>query len=226
MRTNCPRCGEPIGSESVVGSVVNMWSKCGHCQWVWQSSLLENVVGAAIRGVGLGRSSKAVEPYAASIQADLSPPPAALPVGADSVAQWLMSQETAMTAPKPRLAAASSSQDAAAVEAYFDQLDPVVPAEHSDADDEDDFYSFFTDAPVNPDETPAAGAKPCGAVAREPLDVLGASADASEAIGVVERAASATEEGAPASIDDLYDAFKRLEQQLDGMEKWCEGLGK
>lgn len=255
MTIYCPRCGQ-AGCDETVISFVSVWASCARCHLVWRSSLLETVVGYAARGVGLSKSEKIAARYNALQAAEeLQQPSGSLkPVSVDRVAEWLASQERPTGA--PRLAVAPhSSVEAEKVEEMFDMLDPVesnmAPAAatvsmRERADDEHDFYAFFSDieeakpvtAPIAsafapPSQTamadkPVAPSDPLSFedVLSEPQvpivvqqavveDVIVEAVIDEPADEAVEEMAVESPDDPLTSMEDLYEAFKRLEQQLD-----------
>ncbi|HKY19989.1 MAG TPA: hypothetical protein VJM31_02115 [Vicinamibacterales bacterium] len=188
--------------EAIVMPFVSVWSSCERCQFVWRSSLLDKVTSYARRRVGLARYEKVDDRYAASSLMDtsaLAEPVELGPSDPDSVAQWLVTQETAPTGLKLSPAARSDHQasEPAAIEACFDQLTPSAVSVRRDFKEDFDF-SFAGEAPIEP---PVAKSRPS---ADTPLEAS------------VDRALT--------NVEDLYEAFKRLEQQLGGMEELCEQL--
>lgn len=227
MTTYCPRCGKPGCDETVV-SFVSVWSSCAHCQLVWRSSLLQTVVGYAARGVGLSRAQSVVDQYEARNQAEnpeLQQPSTPLtPVSADRVAEWLATQERGTVAPSLSVVAHSAAE-AALVEEMFDQLDPVGPVKTpamTAQTEANDFSEFFEQDDL---QAPIAAAahveqqKDAWHTA-EPEDIWGVNEteDAPQDVPEVDQeedaALDTSSERALSSVEDLYEAFKRLEQQL------------
>lgn len=233
MTIYCPRCGQ-AGCDETVISFVSVWASCARCHLVWRSSLLETVVGYAARGVGLSKSEKIAARYNALQAAEeLQQPSGSLkPVSVDRVAEWLASQERPTGAPRLAVAPPSAS-DAEKVEEMFDMLDPVKKSDMSPAPapvrepahDEHDFYAFFSEIEEAKPIAPIAPVAP--AAPDDPLSFEDVLCEPQAPIAVqqavvedvveepVEEAAVDSPDDPLASMDDLYDAFKRLEQQLD-----------
>ena len=243
MTIYCPRCGH-AGCDETVISFVSVWASCARCHLVWRSSLLETVVGYAARGVGFSKSEKIAARYNALQTAEeLQQPSGSLkPVSVDRVAEWLASQERPTGA--PRLAVAPhSAAEAEKVEEMFDMLDPVRKSDmphaptRETAHDESDFYAFFSEIEEAKPIAPASVLTSQTAMAHRPaasgdalsfehvldepqMPVLVQQPVAEDVIeepvdDVVDDVAADSSEDPLASMDDLYEAFKRLEQQLD-----------
>jgi len=130
------------------------------------------------------------------------PSPSSLAVSADPVAEWLATEERLAGPTRLRAAIPSAAVDPERVEEMFDRLDPVRPSRGAAALKElSDFYAFFGKEHV---QAPAA-AKPSIA-----------ERDASGASGEIEWTPLEASAGrALSSVEELYEAFKRLEQQLE-----------
>jgi len=244
MTTYCPQCGEAGQEESAVLPLVTMWSRCEQCQFVWRSSILDTMTTYAKRRIGLARYQKVENRVEASALMDtsaLSAPVALEPVDTDRVAQWLVSQEKATPALKvapaaplvsltPMTPVAPQHREPAAVEAFFDQLDAAAPASvrhEAKSEPQEDFYSFFSEKPVVEDalteEWLSEEESPEASAAMESLADDRVVAEETRSIGTP---LEASVDRALTNVEDLYDAFKRLEQQLGGMEKMCEELAQ
>jgi len=242
MTTYCPECGEAGQEESAVLPLVPMWSRCEQCQYVWRSSILDTVTTYAKRRIGLARYQKSEQRYETSALMDtsaLSTPDVLEPVDADRVAQWLVSQEKATPGPKvapvmpqappaPLAPVAHQHREPASVEDFFDQLDAVsVPVRaESKIEPQEDFYSFFSEKPVVVEEalTEEWLSEEESPEASEAMESLAGDRFVAEAPRSAGTPLEASVDRALTNVEDLYDAFKRLEQQLGGMEKMCEEL--
>jgi hypothetical protein len=256
MTTYCPQCGQSSHEESAVLPLVAMWSRCEQCQFVWRSSVLDTVATYAKRRVGLARYEKVEGRSSPSVLMDtsaLSKPVTLDPVDTDRVAQWLVSQEKGTTGPRlaPAIRVAHDHRDPAAVEEFFDLLDPVTAPVRTES--QKDFYSFFNEKPAAEDalteewlNEEEATETAVAAEARESTETTQwtewieacETTEACEAlVPLAEEPVSPVAESrsvdtpldtsfdrALTNIEDLYDAFKRLEQQLGGMDKMCEEL--
>lgn len=245
MTTYCPQCGEAGQKESAVLPLVTMWSRCEQCQFVWRSSILDTVTTYAKRRIGLARYQKVENRVEASALMDtsaLSTSDVLEPVDTDRVAQWLVSQEKKTHALKVASAAplvsltpltsmtpvAQQHREPAAVEEFFDQLDAAVPVRReAKVEPHEDFYSFFSENPVveealteewfSEEESPGAS---------EAMESLADDLFSAEEPRSAGTPLEASVDRALTNVEDLYDAFKRLEQQLGGMEKMCEELAQ
>jgi hypothetical protein len=203
MTISCPRCGQ-AGCDETVISFVTVWASCARCHYVWRSSLFETVVGYAARGVGFSKGDKArgnAPQPGGNQQANVSND-SLKPASTDRVAEWLDTQENAAGAPRMS-ATLRSAPEAEKVEQMFDLLDPVTKADASPVAarataprEDNDFYAFFAEV--------AEEAKAPAAV--EPIEAIATVAPDSE---------DDADAQAMMSMDELYEAFKRLEEQLD-----------
>lgn len=241
MTTYCPQCGQAGQEESAVLPLVTMWSRCEQCQYVWRSSILDTVTTYAKRRIGLARYQKVAHRSEASALMDtsaLSTPVALEPVDTDRVAQWLVSQEKATPALKvapaaplaslaPMTPVAEQHREPSAVEDFFDQLDaaPASVRHESKSEPKEDFYSFFSEKPVVEEAlTEEWLSEDESAEASEAMESLAEDRVVAEEPRSAGTPLEASVDRALTNVEDLYDAFKRLEQQLGGMEKMCEEL--
>jgi hypothetical protein len=235
MTIYCPRCGK-AGCDETVVSFVSVWASCTNCQLVWRSSLLETVVGYAARGVGLSRNQKVVDrdnTQNPPADPELQQPSGSLkPVSVDRVAEWLATQEHVTGAPCRSLVAHSAA-DADMVEEMFDQLDPAGPVKTPGVTaqkEADDFYAFFAEEDLQLPVAAAVHAEPIEqppvAQVVSPVEVTPCIHEAEVVQHVDEMAdvrhmddgdgitLETSSDRALSNVEELYEAFKRLEQQL------------
>lgn len=242
MRNHCPSCGGVRRNEANVISITTVWFTCANCNHVWRSSLLGMALGSAIGSIRrksvsqnvdvqtvvdvltTGKTSPqmqtALERGDADVSGDLCHLERALAavdgVGDDTsdgdamvaaqLASWSTGRDTEVPAPT------SGFEEEASTSSFDDQLDGLSQglvlnpaAAHSwnyedDADDE-----LMIDDPETDDFViDGRDVRDDPAVETSPL--------------------LASTDRMLKNVDDLCAVFQRLEQQLGGMERWCEEL--
>jgi hypothetical protein len=216
--------------------LVAVWASCERCHFVWRASLLDTMKEIAARGARRTVGEKVVDRYSPEppVQGATNDAVSLKPLSDDRVAEWLASQENPATLKlAPIVPGSAEIANAAAdpVEDFFDRLEPTETQTRANWDTKigpaaNDFYAFFAedDASIpERDESverwidePAVVAIVEPVPVPEPPPVVQAVTISAPLEDSVDRALT--------NVEDLYDAFKRLEEQLGGMEKWCAEL--